>query len=87
MENSITEFDELEIYCRKLGHHLNFKYCRTENFNQPCFKIIDCWSEKINVLNFIKLYYNDFFNADLSKNDKVISIYNLIQKAEKTIKI
>jgi len=51
-------FDQESIYCRKLGHHLNFSYCRSERRGKPCRKIIDCWFEKIPIQDFLADFYS-----------------------------
>jgi hypothetical protein len=33
----------MEIYCRKLGHHLSFSYCCREQRTLPCRQILTCW--------------------------------------------
>lgn len=31
------------IRCPRLGHQINYSYCRHENNGLPCFKTLDCW--------------------------------------------
>jgi len=58
------EFDQLETYCRKLGHSVPFSYCRIENGSQmpngrlPCSKILDCWFERIPIQEFVQKNYS-----------------------------
>ena len=40
----IDAFDEKEGYCRMLGHHVPFRYCRMLPGQEiPCRRIRDCW--------------------------------------------
>ena len=61
---AITEYDQLETYCRKLGHSVPFGYCRIENCSHiengrlPCAKILDCWFEKIPIQEFVQKHYS-----------------------------
>ena len=54
-----TAYDNQEIYCRKLGHHLHFKYCREENLSLPCSKIRECWFSRIDVSQFLSENFSD----------------------------
>lgn len=47
------KYNQISGYCRKLGHHLKFEYCRTEQGNAPCTRILDCWFEKFDVQAFM----------------------------------
>jgi len=50
-------YDSREIYCRKLGHYLTFGYCRCERDGRPCFKIADCWFDKLPIGDFLRDNY------------------------------
>ena len=50
-------YDSREIYCRKLGHYLTFRYCRSERDGLPCGKILDCWFDKIPIGDFLRANY------------------------------
>jgi hypothetical protein len=54
----IEQHDELEGYCRTLGHHLSFHYCRRLNQNLPCPRIRDCWFERLAIDDFLKAHYS-----------------------------
>ena len=80
----IDQYDKKEIYCRKLGHHLNFNYCRICNQQLPCNLITDCWFEYLPIEQFLKKNYSKeeleaIFNPQKSK---MISILDLIEKAK-----
>ena len=87
---NIAEFDEKETYCRKLGHFIQFNYCRTEKQAQklPCPKILDCWFEKIPIQDFIHQYYTkkDIAYIFQTSKPKITSILELIEKAKKISK-
>ncbi|MBN1406207.1 MAG: hypothetical protein JW956_00375 [Calditrichaceae bacterium] len=81
---NIHEYDAETIYCRKLGHHLKFDYCRREFNELPCSRIIKCWAERIPIHNFLSSHFSD---KDLEKIfappvPKMTSLIELIQKAQ-----
>jgi hypothetical protein len=51
-------YDSREIYCRKLGHYLTFRYCRSERDGLPCGKITDCWFDKIPIGEYLRDNYS-----------------------------
>ncbi|MBN2059951.1 MAG: hypothetical protein JW882_05985 [Deltaproteobacteria bacterium] len=46
--------DSYQIRCPKLGHQIYFSYCRVENMGKPCMKILDCWFEHFNVVDYLR---------------------------------
>ena len=80
-----NQFDNETIYCSKLGHNLSFKYCRLENTDLPCSKIVNCWFKKISIENFVENNYTDDEKKIAFKpsTPKVTSIISLIEKAKK----
>jgi hypothetical protein len=46
--------DDYKIRCPRLGHQINFLYCRYENTGLPCFKSLDCWFEHFQVETYLK---------------------------------
>lgn len=54
----IEQFDELEGYCRTLGHYLSFRYCRRQNQDLPCATIRDCWFERLPIDQFLERHYS-----------------------------
>jgi hypothetical protein len=77
--------DELGIRCPRLGHQINFSYCRSENSGLPCFKTLDCWYHHFDVQNFLKdkLTQKEFAKAFLNKGKpKVFSLLDLIEQAK-----
>ena len=55
----IERYDLEEGYCRKLGHHLAFSYCRRVNQGLPCVLARDCWYESFPVVEFLAGHYSD----------------------------
>jgi len=39
----MKRFDSLMTRCPKLGNEVTFSYCRVEQRNFPCTRIISCW--------------------------------------------
>jgi hypothetical protein len=54
----IERYDRVEGYCRKLGHHLGFGYCRKVNEGRPCPLARDCWYERFPVEDFLARHYS-----------------------------
>lgn len=78
------KFDNQEGYCRKLGHHLTFKYCRSEDNGSPCRKVLDCWFEKFEVQAYIEEQFPEFKTKQTqSIRPKTATILDLIQQAQK----
>lgn len=78
--------DEFSIRCPRLGHQINFPYCRSENSGLPCFKTLDCWHTHFNVHAYLKdnLTEDEFKKAFLKKvKPKVLSLFELIEQAKK----
>jgi len=55
----IERYDLEEGYCRKLGHHLAFNYCRRVNQGLPCVLARDCWYESFPVAEFLAGHYSE----------------------------
>jgi hypothetical protein len=79
------KYDTNEFYCPKLGHHLSFKYCRTENLGLPCSRIIKCCSDKIPVQNFLTTHYAGEEIQQILKRPepKINTILDIIRKMNK----
>lgn len=79
----IESHDQKEIYCRKLGHHLTFSYCRHENMGRLCAKIKDCWWQKMDIQDFLSRNYSrdQLEHLDSPAPAKIASILELIQRA------
>jgi hypothetical protein len=55
---NINIYDEETIYCRKLGHHLKFDYCRKESGELPCSRIAKCWLDKLPINEFLDTHFS-----------------------------
>jgi len=40
--------------CPRLGGPVPFRYCLASETGRPCFKVIDCWWETLDVVRFLK---------------------------------
>jgi len=81
------KYDIEEFYCPKLGHHLQFNYCRTENLGLPCSRLMKCCSDKIPVQNFLYTQYSSVEIQQIFQipGSKISSILNVVQKVNKDI--
>ena len=72
--------------CPRLGNPVPFKYCKTcGDDQQPCFKIIDCWWEYFDIIQYLKDnlpedQYERLMAAKPPKN-RVTSLVELIEQA------
>jgi hypothetical protein len=87
VEFPVSLHDEKEGYCRKLGHHLTFAYCRVCREGAPCDKILDCWFEKFDVRSFLEAHYTDeeLYQVVKPQASKAASLIELIEKARKNV--
>ena len=81
------KFDTESGYCRMLGHEVLFSYCKVAKNSIPCFKIMDCWFERLPISDYMKdNYAEDEIETILKKpENKVITLYELIEQAKKRI--
>ncbi len=81
--------DDFQIRCPRLGHPLAFSYCRVENKDMPCHRILDCWYEHFMI--------EDFMRAELKPEEwetvfsrpikpKILSLVEMIEEAKKKMK-
>lgn len=78
--------ENFAIRCPRLGHQVNFTYCRIENSGLPCFKTLDCWFNHFDVHGYLsdEMSKEDFEKAFLNKGKpKVLSLMDLIEQAKK----
>lgn len=83
-KTNIEMYDGEEIYCRKLGHHLSFKYCRMEREGFPCSKIIDCWFTRVPIGEYIQKNFNaaEIAGITATPRPKVATLLELIGQAK-----
>lgn len=81
--------DGLERRCPRLGGPVSFQYCRTcgrEGFY--CWKVIDCWWERFDVVSFLKanLTEAEFESLAAAKPEpKITSLVDLIRQAQAAV--
>ncbi|CAN2039703.1 Cysteine-rich CPCC domain-containing protein [Candidatus Magnetomoraceae bacterium gMMP-15] len=85
----INEKDHLERRCPRLGGSVNFEYCRScGDCSDACFKILDCWWERFDVVRFLRNNLpDDQFNSILNARPrpKVNSLIELIEQAKRSV--
>ena len=79
--------DTLERRCPRLGHDVDFGYCTHCGENQtPCFKVLDCWWERFDVVTHMKACLTpkvfDALVCHRPPPDKVASLVALIHQAK-----
>ena len=71
--------------CPRLGNPVPFDYCEIcGDEQQPCFKILDCWWEHFDVVQYLKDNLSeDQFNrlTEARAKPKVTSLIELIEQA------
>ncbi len=73
--------------CPRLGHEVDFHYCRTQEGFTICPKILDCWWETFDVAAFLKqnLPPEQWEALQNPKPpDKVAGLLELIRRARET---
>jgi hypothetical protein len=83
MSEGIDQHDQRQLYCRRLGHHLGFGYCRTASDGRPCGLILDCWFETFDVASFMEEQYSreEIAAATAPPRAKMVTLVELIEKA------
>lgn len=72
------------VRCPRLGHEVEFAYCRKESGNDPCERIVSCWQYVFNVEDFLRLEMGPEAWEKFSKRttrDKVSTLLELIEQA------
>ena len=77
----------LERRCPRLGGDVSFAYCCTcEADKRPCFKVLDCWWERFDVVSYMKTRLSPAAFEKLSTHrpppNKVASLVDLIRQAQ-----
>ena len=80
----LDQFDELLNYCRMLGHHIPFNYCRTLQNGLPCAKVLDCHFERIPIQQYLQDHFSEEQQALIFKppQSKLNSLLDLIAQAK-----
>ena len=79
--------DPLERRCPRLGGEVTFGYCKIcGDEKKPCFKVLDCWWERFDVVAYMRqrLPADDFaaLLAERTPPDKLTSLMDLIRQAQ-----
>ncbi len=79
--------DQLERRCPRLGNDVAFGYCTSCGDTQsPCFRVLDCWWERFDVVAHMKASLTPKAFATLMSQrtppDKVASLVALIHQAK-----
>lgn len=85
-DDNKNQVDEYSIRCPRLGHDINFSYCRSENNGLPCSKTLDCWFQYFQVEAYLRerLSQEEWEKAFVKKGKtKVQSLLELIEEAKK----
>ena len=85
---AIDQHDNEKMYCRMLGHHITFSYCRAPGSKRPCRKIFDCWYNTFDITQFMQEHFSDEeIKAILAPpKDKMVSLIELIEQAKANAK-
>lgn len=89
----LTDHDQdFLLRCRRLGHEINFGYCRRESGGQPCRLILDCWWEQFDVRTFLQAHLSEEDMRKIERSDttpppaKLFSLLDQIQQAKDRLK-
>ena len=85
MCNDITIHDHRRRRCPRLGHELEFSYCRLPGQALPCTKIFDCWWETFDVAAFMREHFSPEQIERIGRpaKDKALALVELIEQARK----
>ena len=77
-------YDQLEAYCRMLGHGVRFSYCRIAKTGLPCHRVLDCWFERIPVQEYMTACYSAREREAVFKppGNRVATLIDLIRQAQ-----
>lgn len=82
----MADRDHIERRCPRLGGPVSFGYCRTCGEDKgPCFKVLDCWWERFDVVGYFKHRLPEEKLAQLQcapPPNKVTSLVELIRQAK-----
>jgi hypothetical protein len=85
----MDQYDHLEIRCPRLGHELNFSYCRREAGDLPCQRTIKCWQTFFPVEAYLRENMSaaewERFSRQIQE-DKLTTLIDLIEQAKARVK-
>lgn len=77
--------DDTMVRCPRLGHQVPFKYCRVENTGAPCFKTLDCWYTRFDVVTYFRQTLpEEAFDAAFMNQGrpKIQTLMDLVRQAQ-----
>jgi len=78
--------DKREVRCRRLGHEVTFRYCRTLEGETVCPEILNCWWQQFDVERLLRQHLSAEQLARLAtpeRTPKVVSILQIVAEARK----
>jgi hypothetical protein len=86
VDNTIEAHDNIQQYCRMLGHKVPFAYCRKINGDLPCRNTLDCWKDIFAVEDFVRHFYSE---EEISRfleppKPKIAQIYDIMTQIKKS---
>lgn len=81
----IEQHDDKMIRCPRIGGHVIFKLCRSENKLLPCGWIVGCWQEQMNINEFLDEHFSkeELDRVFVPPKPKMESLAEMIEKAKK----
>ena len=82
----LEEHDERVRRCPRLGHEVTFRYCRTQEGESICPRILDCWWETFDVRGFLERHLPPEQMRPLLEGErppKIASLVELIEQARR----
>ncbi|RLB12553.1 MAG: hypothetical protein DRG39_01635 [Deltaproteobacteria bacterium] len=83
--DKVKAVEHIKIRCPRLGHEVDFKYCRRENLGLPCHRTLICWSGYFDVESFLKkeLSSEEWEKVfETPQKPKMLSLLELIEQAK-----
>ena len=84
----IDHDQDVLLRCPRLGHEINFGYCRQETRGKPCRLILDCWWERFDVRTFLRTHLPEEVMAAVEKASsspppaKMMSLLDLMEQTK-----
>jgi len=75
--------------CPRLGGPVGFNYCMRCELDQPCGKVVDCWWETFDIVQYLKDHLSeDQFNRVMNARPKpkIASLVEIIEQAKEKTK-
>ncbi len=84
--SELEKHDERRRRCPRLGHAVSFHYCRTQEGDRLCRRILDCWWETFDVRAFLEEHYPQGEIEELLDQkgpDKLSSILEIVHRVQR----